>query len=95
MCKAGQRVLLTITGPGPSFVIFPFLRIEVNDADAHSFRNFLRYVYSGRLPANFKKTAEIYLPMAEKYDLPALKEECVSALGKRVCRNGIQSDRAL
>ena len=52
-------------------------------------KNFLRYVYSGRLPANFKKTAEIYLPLAEKYDVPALKEECVSALGKRVDENNV------
>ena len=41
------------------------------------------------MPANFKKTAEIYLPLAEKYDVPALKEECVSALGKRVDENNV------
>ena len=64
-------------------------RIEIKDADAPTFKGFLCYVYSEKLPHNFVETAEIYLPLAEKYDVPPLKEECISALRRRLHKDNV------
>ena len=56
--------------------------VKIDDTDAESFTRMLRYVYCAQLPDDLEYFAFKLLPLADKYDLPELKEACVYALGK-------------
>ena len=58
--------------------------VTIEDLDAASFKQLLRYVYSGRLPDDLERSPEIFLPAAEKYDMQELKTACLAAMIKNV-----------
>ena len=54
--------------------------ITFEDTDSETFKEFLRYVYCGKTLANFKDIADVMLPLAEKFGVQSLKNECMDAL---------------
>ena len=58
--------------------------VTIEDLDAASFKQLLRYVYSGRLPDDLERSPEIFLPAAEKYGMQELKTACLAAMIKNV-----------
>jgi len=54
--------------------------ITIEDADVDSFKELLKFIYSGDLPKDIDGSPETYLPLAEKYDLPDLKTCCIQAM---------------
>ena len=67
-------------------------RIRVEDVDADSFRQFLLFVYAGKLPENVETKARVYLPLSEKYDVGILKQSCEETLERQLeKRNLVQT----
>ena len=53
-------------------------RVEIKDADARSFDDFLHFIYCGKVPESFH--AENMLVLAVRYDMPELVEHCLPCL---------------
>jgi len=58
--------------------------ITIEDADVISFKELLKFIYSGELPMFLSDSPEQYLLMAEKYDIQDLKSCCCEALEKKL-----------
>ena len=63
--------------------------IKIDDCDAESFKRLLKYVYCAQLPDDLDSVAVKLLPLADKYDLPELKEACVHAMSKGLTRENV------
>jgi len=59
-------------------------RVTIEDVDAATFKQLLRYVYCGQLPDDMDKSPERFLPSAEKYDMKEIKVVCVSSMIKNI-----------
>ena len=59
-------------------------RVTIEDVDAATFKQLLRYVYCGQLPDDMDKSPERFLPSAEKYDMKEIKVLCVSSMIKNI-----------
>ena len=59
-------------------------RVSIEDLDAATFKQLLRYVYCGQLPDDLDKSPETFLPPAEKYDMQELKTACLATMIKTV-----------
>ena len=64
-------------------------RVVIEDIDATSFKAVLKFLYCGRLPEDLQTSAKNYLPIAEKYDIRALKEACETALSADIDRHNV------
>jgi len=64
-------------------------RIRIDDADAASFKQVLKFVYCGKFPDDLEDVADSVLPITEKYDIQELKEACANALGNRLRQDNI------
>jgi len=69
--------------------------VTIEDADVGSFKELLKYIYSGQLPEDLQSFPEAYLPLAEKYDMPDLKDSCVGALTSTLDRDNAVSTLVL
>ena len=56
--------------------------ITVEDADVVTFKELLKFIYSGELPNDLDSSAETYLPLAAKYDMQDLKDSCSHAMAR-------------
>ena len=59
-------------------------RVKVPDADPTAFRQFLRFVYAGKLPDDVEEKPETYLPIGEKYDVAAIKDKCEETMERKL-----------
>ena len=59
-------------------------RVTIEDVDAATFKQLLRYVYCGQLPDDMDELPEKFLPSAEKYDMKEIKVVCVSSMIKNI-----------
>jgi len=64
-------------------------RIVVKDATAENFRQFLRFIYAGRMPDNIEEKTKEFLALSEKYDLGFLKRVCEQTLTKKLDKNNL------
>ena len=64
-------------------------RIRVEDVDADTFRQFLLFIYAGKLPENVETHARAYLPLSEKYDVKILKRRCEETLERQLERQNL------
>ena len=55
-------------------------RIVIDDIDAPAFKEVLKFIYCGDFPEDIDSSAEVYLPIAEKYGIQELKERSARAL---------------
>ena len=55
-------------------------RVDMPETDKNAFDVFLRYIYGGQLPKDFK--VEHQLNFAEMYDVPALISDCIKRLSE-------------
>ena len=60
-----------------------------DDVDAASFKEVLKYLYCGRFPNDMASSPESFLPIAEKYDIQALKDACSGALAEKIKKENI------
>ena len=66
--------------------------ITIEDADIVSFKELLKFIYTGEYPKDLESSPETYLPLAEKYDLQELKDCCSRAMIRNlVSGNAIDS----
>ena len=59
-------------------------RVTIEDVDAATFKQLLRYVYCGQLPDDMDELPEKFLPSAEKYDMKEMKVACVASMIKNI-----------
>ena len=59
-------------------------RVSIDDMDATSFEQVLNFVYCGQLPTDLTTSPELFLPVAEKYDMQELKDACADAMTKNL-----------
>ena len=59
-------------------------RVSIEDIDAATLKQLLRYVYCGQMPEDLDKSPERFLPAAEKYNIQALKAASVATMIKNV-----------
>ena len=64
-------------------------RIQIDDADASSFKRVLKFVYCGKFPEDLNDSADALLPIADKYGIEDLKDACAAALKSRICRDNV------
>ena len=57
-------------------------RIVIDDIDAPTFKKILKFIYCGDFPKDIDSSAEVYLPIADKYGIQELKDKCARALGQ-------------
>ena len=58
--------------------------ITIEDADVVSFKELLKFIYSGELPKDLESSPETYLPLAEKYDMQDLKDCCSQVMARNL-----------
>ena len=58
--------------------------VKIEGVGADTFKNVLKFVYSGDLPEDFEDYATTYLPVAEQYGMMDLKYASSSALKRRL-----------
>ena len=63
--------------------------ITIEDADVTSFKELLKFIYSGELPDNLPTAPETYLLLAEKYDIQDLKSCCAQALKEKLSSGNV------
>jgi len=59
-------------------------RVSIDDMDATSFEQVLNFVYCGQLPKDMDTSPELFLPVAEKYDMRELKDASVLTMAKNL-----------
>ena len=59
-------------------------RVTIEDLDAATFKQLLRYVYCGQLPEDLDKSPEKFLPPVDKYDIQELKTACLATMIKNI-----------
>ena len=64
-------------------------RIVVEDADPDVFKSMLKYIYCGKLPDELDASADKMLPLADKFDLPDLREACLHWLEKGLSKENV------
>ena len=63
--------------------------IKIEDADPETFKMMLRYIYCGRLPDELEANARKLLPLADKYDLPEVRDACVHWMEKSLSKENV------
>lgn len=63
--------------------------ITIEDADHVTFTELLKFIYCGEFPENLDGSPEIYLPLAEKYDLQDLKDGCSRIMASNLSRGNV------
>ena len=63
--------------------------IKIEDADPETFKMMLRYIYCGRLPDDLEANARKLLPLADKYDLPEVRDACVHWMEKSLSKENV------
>ena len=63
--------------------------IKIEDTDSATFRELLKYIYAGEMPEDVETSPEAYLPLAEKYDLPEIKDSCSASLSRRMEQSNV------
>lgn len=58
--------------------------VFVDDIDAPAFKEVLKFIYCDDFLENIDASAEVYLPIADRYGLLELKERSTSALGQGI-----------
>ena len=64
-------------------------RIRIEDTDAASFKQFLNFIYCGKIPEELNDFADSLLPIAEKYGVQGLKDACEVALKSQISQDNI------
>ena len=72
-------------------------QVDIQDAEADTFRAVLRHIYCGKLPVGLESSAPKILPLADKYGLSMLYEACVhwmeeSITPENVCATLVTAD---
>ena len=64
-------------------------RVVVDDIDALTFKAVLKFIYCGDFPEDVGTSAEVYLPIADKYGIPELKEEAARAMEQGITKENV------
>lgn len=70
---------------------------RLEDVDAEAFKHLLKYIYCGKLPDDWAETAFSLLPLADRFNLPELRDACAHWMEKgltmkNVCDTLIAAD---
>jgi len=64
-------------------------RVVVDDIDAPAFKQVLKFIYCGDIPEDIDSSAEVYLPIAEKYGLEELGERSAEAMERVITTDNV------
>ena len=59
-------------------------RALIDDMDATSLEQVINFVYCGQIPKDLDTSPELFLPVAEKYDIQELKDACAIVMAKNL-----------
>jgi len=62
---------------------------RLEDVDAEAFKRLLKYIYCGKLPHDLAETARSLLPLADRFNLPELRNACTHWMEKDLTKENI------
>ena len=63
--------------------------VIADDIDAPAFKKVLKFIYCGDFPEDIDSSAEVYLPIAERYGIQELKEKSARALARGITAENV------
>ena len=62
---------------------------RLEDVDAEAFKRLLKYIYCGKLPEDLEETARSLLPLADRFNLPELRDACTHWMEKGLTKENV------